>query len=115
MSSQNTNKNAPSDLESIRLSYPEFELPSGRKVQFKALSYKDRRLLVQSFNDKSGYLLEEWFAAFCLVKENGVPVKKEWEISNQWPDRMSHWTSKDVMFYCRVFADVEMLSEQGDT
>lgn len=102
------------NIDSIRVTYPPFNLPSGRKVQFKVLSYKERRSLVQSFKNDSGCLLEEWFAAYCLVKVDDTPVAKDWEINSNWPERMAGWTSKDVMFYCRVFADTEMLSEQGD-
>lgn len=93
--------------------YPEITLPSGRRIIYRSLSFRDRKALLFKYKGgQEGYLAEELFAAFCLVAENNEPVAPDWELGYDVTKRMDHWSTKDVMFYSQVFLDTELLEDQ---
>lgn len=101
-------------LESVAITlYPPVTLPSGKRIIYRSLSFRDRKSLLMKFKQQEGYLAEELMAAFCLVQENDNPVASDWEINHDYSRRMDHWSVKDVMFYSQIFLNTELLEDEA--
>lgn len=97
-------------LENI--TYPFIELPSGRKVQFRSVSFRDKRRVQKDYDRESGYMLEELLAAYALQSEDGSPVAEAWAVDNI-VQRMDHWPVRDVQYYISIFADVVLIDDEN--
>ena len=86
------------------IEYPSITLPSGKEVQFRQITFRDRRMVTKNYDEKSGYLLEDLLAAYALEKEDGAPVRPDYQCPNgEYVLRMDHWTNQDSSYYLMVF------------
>lgn len=92
--------------------YPEITLPSGKRVSFRQITFRDRRMVTKNYDEKCGYLLEDLLAAYALEKEDGAPVLADYQCPNgEYVLRMDHWTNQDSSYYLMVFLDTVLLDD----
>jgi hypothetical protein len=93
-----------------------FELPSGKVITFRTLSFKERRELLSKWqkNDgrTQGYLLEEYFMAAALVTEDNQGVIDEYQSSDGYIARLDHWSMKDTSYYMEAFIIINGVGER---
>ncbi len=89
------------------------DLPSGRKVTFRAPSFADRRNILREYDRSEGYLPEDLLAAKCLTHINGGPVEEEW--ARDPISLMDDWALNDQAYYMEVFMNMFSLDEKAKT
>jgi len=93
----------------------ELKLPSGADIEFRGPTYKDRRVVLSSYNKEDGYVPEDALAARCITKVNGNSVlKEEWEVQStkDYVAIMDSWNFKDQQYYLEVFMNMFSLGEE---
>lgn len=84
-------------------------LPSGNKVTFKEISFRERRQIAKKYNRNEGYLLEEVMAAAAITHVNGDPITEEWAADPI--SRLDNWSIPDVQYYLEVFLSINSIDE----
>lgn len=91
----------------------ELNLPSGKKVTFRAPSFMDRRLILREYDRTEGYLPEDLLAAKCLTHVDGQPIEDNWEVEPI--SLVDAWDLRDQSYYLEVFMNMFSLDEKAKT
>lgn len=90
----------------------DLNLPTGKKIVFRAPSFADRRNILRQFERNDGYMPEDLLAAKCLTHENGQPIQEEWATLDPIAI-FDSWDLKDQQFYLEVFMNMFSLDEKA--
>jgi hypothetical protein len=88
-------------------------LPSGKQVVMKMLTFMDRQRAVRLFkSDKEqGFMLDELLAAMALISIDGKDLTLD--LLSDPIDHMSDWELPDVQYYLEVFMTINSLDDKA--
>lgn len=88
------------------------DLPSGRKVVMRLITYRDRQEALRIFKSTQnpGYTIDEYLASMSIVAIDGKDMTVD--LVTDPIERMDSWELKDTQYFLEVFMVINSLDEK---